>query len=120
MPKVKSQIDALIGHRLRAARLYNNLSQHQLGDQIGISFQQIQKYENATNRISAVRVLFLARALDLPVTYFFDCLDNSVIPTGDPSLPENVIRDARLLAQIDDRHIRDGFFNLIKACSEAA
>jgi transcriptional regulator with XRE-family HTH domain len=65
------EIDALIGNRLRAARHAQHMSQNQLAAVLGIPCQQIQKYENGTNRISAARLFEIARALAVPITFFF-------------------------------------------------
>jgi transcriptional regulator with XRE-family HTH domain len=63
--------DAAIGQKLRALRLHGGLSQSQLADRVGVSFQQLQKYEKGDNRISAGRLLALAAALGVPVTAFY-------------------------------------------------
>lgn len=70
-------IDLHLGNRLRRRRLLIGMSQHQLGSAIGVSFQQIQKYECAANRISAPRLWDLACALQVDVRYFFDGLADS-------------------------------------------
>ena len=69
--------DAHIGARLREARTLSGLSQSALGDQIGLTFQQIQKYEKGANRISASRLLALSRHLGVPLSFFFDGLGAS-------------------------------------------
>jgi transcriptional regulator with XRE-family HTH domain len=51
------------------------MSQESLGERLGVSFQQVQKYERGSNRVSASRLFFLADALDVPVSYFFEGLD---------------------------------------------
>jgi transcriptional regulator with XRE-family HTH domain len=63
--------DALIGGRVRSCRLQARMSQEVLGDALGISFQQIQKYEKGTNRIGAGRLLKIAEALNCDVMDFF-------------------------------------------------
>ena len=63
--------DVLIGQKLRALRLDRGLSQSDLGDLVGITFQQLQKYENGANRISAGRLARVAAALKVPVTAFY-------------------------------------------------
>ena len=61
--KSATSIDRTIGQRIRAMRKKNRMSQEQLGKEIGVSFQQIQKYENGANRITAARLVSLARKL---------------------------------------------------------
>ncbi len=64
--------DVAIGQKLRALRFDRGLSQSELGEMAGVSFQQLQKYENGANRISAGRLLRIAAALGVPVTAFYD------------------------------------------------
>lgn len=67
-----AEIDLHLGRRLRRRRRLLGLTQQQLGDRVGIRFQQIQKYECGANRISAARLWELAEALQTPVSYFYD------------------------------------------------
>lgn len=71
-------IDLYVGKRLRQRRRLLGLTQQQLAGEVKIRFQQIQKYESGANRISASRLWSLARALDVPVSYFFDGLNDDV------------------------------------------
>ena len=74
-------IDVHVGGRLRLRRLAVGLSQERLAKSIGITFQQIQKYERGTNRIVASRLHDLARVLDVPVNYFFTDIGSSRQPS---------------------------------------
>jgi transcriptional regulator with XRE-family HTH domain len=65
-------VDAIIAKRLRARRQEMGLSQQGLSTLVGITFQQIQKYENAINRIAASRLFAISKALDTPMSYFFE------------------------------------------------
>ena len=65
-------IDAYVGQRLKLRRGHMGLTQTQLADMLGLTFQQIQKYEKGQNRIGAGRLYHLARALNMPINYFFD------------------------------------------------
>ncbi len=65
-------VDLHVGRRLRARRRLLGLTQETLANSVDIRFQQIQKYESGANRISASRLWSLAKALDVPVSYFFD------------------------------------------------
>ncbi|MFN7129173.1 MAG: helix-turn-helix domain-containing protein [Brevundimonas sp.] len=67
-----TDIDLHLGRRLRRRRRLLGLTQQQLAVQVGIRFQQIQKYECGANRISAARLWQLAEALETPVSYFYD------------------------------------------------
>ena len=64
--------DAEIGKRVRTLRLQRGLSQSDLGALISVTFQQVQKYEKGTNRISAGRLQRIAEVLSVPVSFFFD------------------------------------------------
>lgn len=63
--------DAEVGQRVRARRLEQHLSQTELADRIGVTFQQVQKYEKGTNRIGAGRLQRISEALEIPVSWFF-------------------------------------------------
>jgi transcriptional regulator with XRE-family HTH domain len=72
MPKRRSdKRDIEVGRRLRTYRLQRGLSQERLADQLGVTFQQVQKYEKGTNRISAGRLQRISEVLDIPITEFF-------------------------------------------------
>ena len=67
-------IDLHVGRQIAAVRVHSDVSQAQLARAIGISFQQLQKYESARNRVSATMLYDIARSLDVPVSRFFDGL----------------------------------------------
>ncbi len=65
-------MDIHAGSKLRARRLLLGMSQEALGNKVGVTFQQVQKYERGTNRLSVSRVYEMSKALEVPVDYFFD------------------------------------------------
>jgi len=67
-----NSIDEYVGAQLRQRRALLGLSQERLAEQIGITFQQVQKYENGANRVSASRLYEISKVLDIPVTFFFE------------------------------------------------
>jgi transcriptional regulator with XRE-family HTH domain len=69
-----SAIDSHVGGRIRLRRTLLGLTQEKLGETLGLTFQQVQKYERGANRVSASRLFDLARILEVPVSYFFDDL----------------------------------------------
>ena len=71
-PGVANPVDIHVGNRLRLRRTLLGLSQEKLGAAVGLTFQQIQKYERGANRIGASRVYEFSRILDVPVAYFFE------------------------------------------------
>ena len=70
--KQPNPIDIHVGSRVRLRRMMLSMSQEKLGEQLGITFQQIQKYEKGTNRIGASRQQHIARVLSVPVAFFFE------------------------------------------------
>ena len=69
-----SPIDTHVGTRIRLRRTLLGLSQEKLGDALGLTFQQVQKYERGVNRVGASRLFDLSRVLDVPIAFFFDDL----------------------------------------------
>jgi len=76
--KAPNPIDRHVGSRVRLRRMMLNMRQTKLGDELGLTFQQVQKYEKGKNRISASKLLQSAHILQVPVTFFFE---------GGPSVP---------------------------------
>jgi transcriptional regulator with XRE-family HTH domain len=79
-------IDVHVGSRLRMRRQIISMSQEKLGELLGITFQQVQKYEKGTNRISASRLFYAAKILGIPVQAFFEDLPSV---EGDPGFAES-------------------------------
>jgi transcriptional regulator with XRE-family HTH domain len=71
-PRGATAIDAYIGARMRERRLALNISQNQLGKELGVSFQQIQKYESGENRVSAARLFDICKALNVSLSSMFE------------------------------------------------
>jgi transcriptional regulator with XRE-family HTH domain len=77
-------VDVHVGSRVRLRRTLLGLSQEKLGDALGLTFQQVQKYERGANRIGASRLFDLSRVLDVPVSFFFDDMSPDM-PTKKPA-----------------------------------
>ena len=73
-----SPIDVHVGGRVRLRRTLMGMSQERLGEALGLTFQQVQKYERGVNRIGASRLFNLARVLDVPIGFFFDDMPDAV------------------------------------------
>lgn len=73
-PSAAGPIDALVGARIRLRRTFLGLSQEKLGAALGLTFQQVQKYERGANKVGASRLYELSRVLDVPIGFFFDNL----------------------------------------------
>jgi transcriptional regulator with XRE-family HTH domain len=84
--KQPNPIDIHVGGRVRLRRMMLGMSQEKLGENLGITFQQIQKYEKGTNRIGASRLQHIARVLTVPVSFFFE--DAPGAPGEAPGLAE--------------------------------
>src|SRR5437867_2548973 len=115
--KRADSIDAVVGHNICILRMTRDMSQQELADKIGVSFQQLQKYEKGANRISAGRLWRLANAFNVPIQSFYESLPAQ---TGRrPSSPLSLIsnRDTFLLARaftkINDRAVRRSILGLV-------
>lgn len=75
-------VDIHVGRRLRQKRTFLGMSQEAIGKQIGVTFQQIQKYERGINRMGASRLFDFAKALGVPVSYFFEGFGDYVLEDG--------------------------------------
>jgi transcriptional regulator with XRE-family HTH domain len=93
-------LDQQVGSRVRLRRLMLKLSQTDLADGLGLSFQQVQKYEKGINRIGAGRLQQIAHILQVPVTFFFE--------TPSPNPPPTVAQDQSLAKLNDFMATRDG------------
>jgi transcriptional regulator with XRE-family HTH domain len=79
-----AEIESLIGERIRFRRIRVGMSQEQLGKALGVTFQQIQKYEKGANRVSSSRLVRIAEVLECNVMLFFEGLDLIDTPTSTP------------------------------------
>ena len=128
-------IDVHVGSRVRLRRTLLGMSQEKLGEAIGLTFQQVQKYERGANRIGASRLYDLGRVLDVPVSFFFDDINPETIkaqteapatPQGAPTRyePDQMMRRetlelVRAYYRIPDPQIRRRLFDLTKAIANA-
>jgi transcriptional regulator with XRE-family HTH domain len=89
-------IDVHVGNRIRLRRTLLGMSQERLAEAIGLTFQQVQKYERGSNRVSSSRLFDLTRVLDVPISYFFEEMSAKV----EQQTPSNLI-NARALPEND-------------------
>ncbi len=123
-------IDVHVGRRVRLRRTLLGMNQTQLGERLGITFQQIQKYENGANRISASRLYQAARILDVPVLFFFDDMPPNIDDTGrqparpgasgDILLKRETLELVRAYYRIGDPAARAGLCKLVQAMANLA
>ena len=111
-------VDMHVGQRLRMRRTLLGMSQEMLAERLGISFQQLQKYEKGSNRLSASRLFELSRMLDVPVSYFFDELPSdgqvSTDAPADPIMKRESLELVRAYYDIPDPKIRQHLVELIR------
>lgn len=129
---VPDPIDVTIGSRLRLRRLALGFSQDTLARSLGITFQQIQKYERGTNRIFASRLFHLARVLRVPVAFFFQGLsqagDESALGSADDTAAMEGVQDLlgksdtlkliQAYNRINDPTVRRQIYALVKSVGE--
>lgn len=118
--------DTQVGKAIRAHRLIAHMSQSELGEQLGVSFQQVQKYEKGTNRVGAGRLHQIAEILSISISDLFK-ESASASPGGGPdsSAPVNLITDSTVLrllnsyAEITDRTTRNCLADLVEQIAMA-
>ncbi len=126
-------IDVHVGSRIRLRRTLMGLSQERLGEALGLTFQQVQKYERGVNRVGASRLFDLARVLDVPIAFFYDDMPDGVTPLraapaavlgfadqqdafGDDTLSRReTLELVRAYYRITDVSVRKRVFELIKS-----
>src|SRR5215213_5656213 len=85
--KAPSNVDRHVGSRVRMRRLLIGMSQESLGEALGVTFQQVQKYEKGTNRIGASRVHLIASVLGVPIEFFYEGAPAAPDGSGRTSMP---------------------------------
>lgn len=128
-------VDIHVGQRLRVRRSLLGLSQEKLAEAIGLTFQQVQKYEKGMNRISAGRLFQFSKILDVPVSYFYENISEKTGKTANYSLSDNeqdafitedllknkeILDLIRLYYSIPDQNMRKDIFRFIKSMAERA
>jgi transcriptional regulator with XRE-family HTH domain len=123
-------IDIHVGGRVRLRRTLLGMSQEKLAQALGLTFQQIQKYERGANRIGSSRLFKLSQILDVPVSFFFDDMTEETAtgggaappasPPEDPSGPDTLTKRetlelVRAYYRIPDDRLRRKVFELVKA-----
>jgi transcriptional regulator with XRE-family HTH domain len=120
-----ARIDNAVGDRIRKRRMLLGYTQEQLADALEISYQQIQKYETGSNRVSAGRLFQIAQRLEAPVSYFFEGLglefDAEISGHGTAAVGSSrtVIDVVRNMGQIQDANVRSAIASLVKALAGA-
>jgi transcriptional regulator with XRE-family HTH domain len=129
-----SPIDVHVGSRIRLRRTLMGMSQERLGEALGLTFQQVQKYERGVNRVGASRLYDLSRVLDVPISFFFDDMPDSTgngvsggigglsetraefgAMADDPLAKRETLELVRAYYRITDPAVRKRVFELIKS-----
>lgn len=118
----KHNVDMHVGKRIRHRRWMIGMTQQQLAEKVGIKFQQIQKYETGTNRVSASRLWDIAQAVDVPVSFFFEGLADDRINEdveGDILADKEALQLVRAYYAMPEAQRRQ-IFELARVLSDAA
>jgi transcriptional regulator with XRE-family HTH domain len=127
MPKKQANpIDIQVGNRVRIRRMLIGMSQERLGDLLGLTFQQVQKYEKGVNRIGAGRLFEVARILNVPVDFFYEGLNaitEGGLGDGAPPVMEFISSGEGLqlslaFMKIKDAKVRKRVLDLVKSLAE--
>lgn len=126
--KQPNPIDVHVGSRIRLRRTMLGMSQEKLGESLGITFQQVQKYEKGTNRVGASRLQNISVILNVPVSFFFEDAPGDAPSAGDSGMEEssatyvvNFLSSAeglqlnRAFVKISDAKVRRRIIELVKS-----
>lgn len=129
--KEPNPIDIHVGSRVRLRRLVIGMSQEKLGEQLGLTFQQVQKYEKGTNRIGASRLFEMGRILDVPIQFFYEDMEQVAgrelafaEPSGAPFVMDFVssaegLALNRAFSEIKDPGLRRAVVELVKQLAKS-
>lgn len=126
--KTPNPVDLYVGGRIRMRRRTLGVSQEKLADDLGLTFQQVQKYERGANRVSASKLYEIARSLSTPVAFFFDGLNDPTSADSYLDGGENHVHDflmtnegvelATIFPQVRRARVRRRILDLVRAMAE--
>ena len=108
-------IDLLVGSRIRMFRKGRKLSQAQLGKKLGVTFQQVQKYENGKNCVGASRLQMISTALNVPVGQFFNMLERVRTSAKPLTFDPQALRLAEAFTRLNDKELRNSILDMVEA-----
>ena len=123
---MKHYVDVYVGKRIRHRRWFVGMTQQELAEHVGIKFQQIQKYETGTNRVSASRLWDISETLNVPVNFFFEGLERSKAKQGSfEAIPSDLMGNKEALDLIRSyfsipENQRRRLFELARVLSDVA
>ena len=112
-PKGPNPVDVLVGSRIRLLRKRRKMSQAELGKALGVTFQQVQKYENGKNRVGASRLQMISTALNVPVAQFFS--DEAKPAKKGMAFDPQALRFAEAFIKITDKGLRRSMIEMVEA-----
>jgi transcriptional regulator with XRE-family HTH domain len=129
LKKAPDPIDRHVGHRVRVRRLLVGVSQERLGDALGVTFQQVQKYEKGANRISASRLQQIAEMLGVPISFFYegapradaggDDERDAIAPVSDVFWTSQDLQLVRAFQRVSNPQIRRRVIALVESLGDA-
>jgi transcriptional regulator with XRE-family HTH domain len=129
MPKQTTEVDRLVGIRITALRKAKGLSQTALGNAVGVTFQQVQKYEKGANRISASRLQQIAEMLGVPIGFFYegapradaagDDERDAIAPVSDVFWTSQDLQLVRAFQRVSNPQIRRRVIALVESLGDA-
>ncbi|MCF4167613.1 helix-turn-helix domain-containing protein [Zavarzinia compransoris] len=124
MPSKANPVDVHVGARVKLRRQLLGFSQTELGNALDLTFQQVQKYEKGTNRISASKLHKMAEVLDVPISFFFDGVDGTRPETDSSELDlmsrAETINLVRAYYSIEDEAVRRKVIELLRTLGKEA
>ena len=122
---MKHPVDVHVGKRIRHRRWMVGMTQQQLAEKVGIKFQQIQKYETGMNRVSASRLWDISEALDVPVSFFFEGIEEHRHGDTGSTVPGDILADKEALELVRSYYAipenqRRRLFDLARVLSDVA
>jgi len=122
---MKHPVDVHVGKRVRHRRWMVGMTQQQLGEAVGIKFQQIQKYETGMNRVSASRLWDIAHAMDVSISFFFEGLEGESAAAASDNALGDLLADKEALELVRSYYAipenqRRRLFDLARVLSDAA
>jgi transcriptional regulator with XRE-family HTH domain len=113
-------VDRYVGARIRERRIMLGLTQQQLADLIGVTYQQAHKYERGINRVSAGRLFEIAKVLSVPIGYFYEGLSEGSEPKAPTARERMMLELARNFSEIRNEKHLEAFSQLARALSGTA
>jgi transcriptional regulator with XRE-family HTH domain len=116
-----SEVDQLVGDRIHRRRILMGLTQDQLGETLGISYQQVQKYETGANRVSAGRLYLIAQRLGVSPGWFFDPVksDATTSDFSDIGSSRLLMDFVRSFSRIEDERVKSLLVSLVRAMADS-